>query len=783
MVQVRKKFDARRFLQEGGTQREVRFGNVILTPRQGFSIAPGREGPATGFSRSFGGPSPESQPTISKAPEPTPAQETAAKAIEIKEITEGAKTPAQAYGKFREFIGIGGLTEAQAVGVSAERTKKLRLAGGTFGEGLTPAKEVGVLTAFFGRLEGGKATETDISRLKEAGFIVPVTSPPIESQAITPPTRTTLPKAPKDFKLSDVSFKESFFPTQRKTREERGLVVFEEGVPVSGGKILFQEFVDIKLRSGLETGTQAVRGGLIKTLGPEDIPKFIRARKILFDPKQKIPLGPVEIEPSFSPTTLAKFGVFAPTFATTSEFAGSLTRQAQALEPPITKVDALVFPTSKEGVSKVRVLTETKRGDFTISGASQQLVRDVPRKKGDIFLGAGKGAFETPARGKIPAQRTEFNIVGRGDVLGDARQLVRIEGPSGEVVILSKALGGPKVESKVLVQETSKTIFKPRVEGRDIVFPTTRRLGKIQEQEIVSFFSPKVGDFRTFVGATKPSGKAVPFEDISIFGKVVKIKPPTGTSVSGGGGVQGLKFSQRGIQKAITQQTGGILKATQPVIQKQVSQDIAKAVSPKGFKVSPPKAELGLRTRQQDFVRSQIQLPRGGQEVIQLPKQAEVQRQFVGLSLVQPQMDLVGQKPVTGLKTFQFETAIPREEFRFRQAQQFKLAPTQRTEQTFVTQPRFGFSFGFGFGRGKPFIPAFPIFPPMGIPTFAREKVGTKRKFRRTPSLGPILLEEFGIETPRFGKELEETGLFPRVFKRSQELPQLGPIPVKRRKK
>lgn len=58
------------------------------------------------------------------------------------------------------------------------------------------------------------------------------------------------------------------------------------------------------------------------------------------------------------------------------------------------------------------------------------------------------------------------------------------------------------------------------------------------------------------------------------------------------------------------------------------------------------------------------------------------------------------------------------------------------------------------------------------------------RTFKRTPSLGAVILKDFKIKTPKFSKAKEQSGLFERAYTGKVQLPNLmGKVTKKRRKK
>lgn len=84
-----------------------------------------------------------------------------------------------------------------------------------------------------------------------------------------------------------------------------------------------------------------------------------------------------------------------------------------------------------------------------------------------------------------------------------------------------------------------------------------------------------------------------------------------------------------------------------------------------------------------------------------------------------------------------------------------------------------------GFSRGPP---VFNL-PLLGAPV-GGSGIKTKRKFKRTPSLGAVIKMGLGIKQKKYSTALETTGLVERkVLKRENWVPNLGPYKIKEKKK
>ena len=92
-----------------------------------------------------------------------------------------------------------------------------------------------------------------------------------------------------------------------------------------------------------------------------------------------------------------------------------------------------------------------------------------------------------------------------------------------------------------------------------------------------------------------------------------------------------------------------------------------------------------------------------------------------------------------------------------------------------------GFSFSpvdFGF-RGR----ILPFAMPSGMNIFGKGKAKTNRKFKRTPSYLGLYGKGLGIKIPKFSLELEKTGLVSRAYIGNVKLGNLGPFPIKTKKR
>ncbi len=120
MVLTREQERLRRELFESvATPEQIETSRKIdeILKRQSIPRKPTRIFTSGGGARQPSTPSPKPKPK-------TPAQLTGEQAKEIREVTKETETPAEASGRFRERLGITGLTEAQAKGVLARRSQE-----------------------------------------------------------------------------------------------------------------------------------------------------------------------------------------------------------------------------------------------------------------------------------------------------------------------------------------------------------------------------------------------------------------------------------------------------------------------------------------------------------------------------------------------------------------------------------------------------------------------------------------------------------------------------------